>query len=456
MKVGLVIGLLIVVAGLAFWVLRRSAVLPAEPLPEPPQTFLAPSSVPESQCDHEVGSAVESFDGDGIAPGDVVCLLSGPRGPLSVRDVNGTVEAPVVFVNHGGTVEISGDHETYAGIDIRSSSNLVVSGAGVVSRCGAEADEQSCGIIIEGTGRGIAGTERTDHLSIDHVEVRSTSHSGVFIRSAAKNGTTRGDWGQEETRVEHNYIHDTGTEGLYLGSSSYAAGEDPLLRGVVVHANLVRSTGWDGIQVGSAVESCSITANRVVGAGTANEDDQKAGIINNRGSVCDVTGNTILGPAAQGIFVQGNGGNLIANNLVIQPGRLAEQEGDGITINRGSNTELSITVVHNTVVAAPRSGIRFRNDVGDENLVANNLIAAAEEALDITIDSVRVVDNVIVRALDNGGFVDPWESDFRLTSESKAVDYGDGVGVDVDADGHRRPVGVGYDAGAFEYQEMPS
>jgi parallel beta-helix repeat protein len=305
--------------------------------------------------------------------------------------------------------------------------------------------------VISGTGRGIAGTEQTDHIAIDHIEIHDTSHSGVFIRTAAKNGTGRGDWTQRNTRVVENFVHDTGTEGLYIGSSSYDEGADPTIEDVEIVANLVVESGWDGIQVGSAVSDCTIRGNRVLDAATLNRDDQRSGIINNRGSVCDIVANTVVGSAAQGIFVQGNGGNVVVNNEVIQPGRLSPAEGDGVTINRGSNISGSISVLQNTIVAAPRSGIRYRNDAGSDNLVANNLVVACNTPIDVADALVEVAGNVDTVDLDSAGFVDAADSDFRLTPASPGVDAGVAVPIRGDIRGRSRPMGNRFGAGAFEF-----
>ncbi len=452
----------VVAVGL-FWLIREEeeivpplvAELPRPGLGAPPEPIRSATTVTEvaRACDLVVASSVSLVSAVDVGPGDLVCLESGVRGPLRIEGAVGTATNPIIFSNSGDVTVIEGDEGDYAGIDIRGSSHLVITGAGVESTCGASVEEtdQQCGIVIRGTGRGLAATERSDHLIVDHLAISETSHSGIFIKTGADEGVSRSEWTQTATVVTDNYLHDVGREGLYIGSSFYAEGLDPVLVGVNVTRNLVVDVGWDGIQVGSAVEDCSIERNRVFGAGVENRDDQRSGIINNKGSVCSILDNVVVGSAAQGIYLQGNGGNLVANNLVIQPGLLSPSEGDGITVSRGSNDGISVTVLHNTVVGAPRSGVRFRLDVGDENQVGNNLFVAVQTPI---TGNVSVAGNVVVSALEDAGFTDPYASDFTLTEGSPAVDAGaDLEGLPPrDLTGWPRPDGDAVDAGAFEFR----
>lgn len=407
-------------------------------------------------CDVVVSALVDEITSEDVSPGDVVCLESGVRGPLYIEGVAGSEEEPIVFQNDGGVTVIEGDRGDYAGIDIRRSSHIVITGTGVESSCGASADEpdQRCGISISGTGRGLAATEGSDQITVDHLAVTDTTHSGIFIKTGADEGITRDEWTQETTIVVDNYLHDVGREGLYLGSSFYSEGIDPVLVDVVVARNLVVQSGWDGIQVGSAVEECSIRGNRVLGAGTENRDDQRSGIINNRGSVCSIVNNVVVDAAAQGIYVQGNGGNLVADNLVVQPGSLSPKEGEGITVSRGSNEGNSVSIVHNTIVSAPGTGVLFRLDLGNRNQIANNLLVEVRRPIRTPDEGVSVAGNIIVTELADAGFRDPFGSDFRLTASSPAVDAGiELVGAPPrDLTGWARPDGAGSDAGAFEYR----
>ncbi|HVR31587.1 MAG TPA: right-handed parallel beta-helix repeat-containing protein [Acidimicrobiia bacterium] len=385
----------------------------------------APAPEDPFTCDVVVPTDQNTITGDsGIGPGTVVCLEGGTREPFHVLSVRGEPARPVTVVNLGHVV-ISGTHDDYAGIKLTDSADVRVSGAGDEgAACGSRhrVEDQQCGILIEGTARGIAGVEMITGISIDHVEITGTSHSALFIRTKAEHGLTRDGFVQRGTNIHSTYLHDLGKEGMYIGSSSYSQGEDPVLEGVRISHNLVVMSGWDGIQVGSAVADCSISWNTVVLAGAENTPNQNSGIIANRGSVCDIHHNVVVGSAAQGIFVQGNGENAVHNNLIVGAGLHDPERGDGITIRTGSNTGAPVQVAHNTVVAVTRYGIFFNSEVGEENSVSNNfVVAAGREALVTDDTEVRSLGNVVAPTIRRAAFVDAAGGDFRPTERSPAA-----------------------------------
>jgi YVTN family beta-propeller protein/predicted outer membrane repeat protein len=53
-------------------------------------------------------------------------------------------------------------------------------------------------------------------------------------------------------------------------------------------------------------------------------------------------------------------------------------------------------------------------------------------------------------------FVDPLQDDYHLQAGSAAIDHGIDAGVTTDLDANPRPIGAGFDIGAYEYQVAPS
>ena len=425
-------------------------------------------------CDHLIGLEVSKADGSenyaAVAPGDTVCLAAGTRPPLKLENFRGEPGKPIVFINSGGRVIIQGSRDDYAGIHIRRSEYIRLTGAGLSEQCGApyRAGEQQCGLVVRGASRGVVGADRTRYIEIDHLEIQDTSKMGITIKSKDKNGVNRAEWTQYDTYLHHNYLRDIGTEGLYLGSSFYNKGQDPLLEGVEVSHNLIMRTGWDGLQVGSAVRDCTIHHNRIIQASQANESSQRSGIMNNRGSVCHIYNNYIIDSVSRGIYIQGNGGNRVYNNVIVRPGwwkdaGREETKGDGIVVIRGSNQGQSVYIWNNTIVEPRRSGIRFRNDQGDNNLIQNNLIVGpgdragkgAAAYIDIKdLSNVAVSNNLYKPTVVEVGFKAPKADDYALLPDSPAVDAGldlSWAGVTTDYAGVARSQGQGPDIGAFEY-----
>lgn len=374
------------------------------------QPAAPPTPTPGMHCDFVIPPEVTEMDGKTnwsvIEPGSTVCFEAGDRPALSLENFEGTPKLPIRFVNHEGQVVIHGDSDGYAGVHLENSAHVLFTGTGVSEQCGAAypEDDQECGFVITGGTRGLVGSG-TGYVEVSHIEVRDPDNVGIAFRGG--NGVHRNDWTQFDTYLHHNLVRDTGTEGFYVGSSHYTEGDDPLLEGVEIHHNLLLRIGWDGIQVGSATKGCTIHHNVIAGSGLANESAQSTGIMNNPGSVCDIYNNLVIKSMSAGIFVQGNGGNRIYNNVVIQPGQAQDAKGDGIVISKGTNQGNSIFLWNNTVIQPGRHGITFRNNEGSNNLIQDNMIIGPvgiqgdQPAAYINADpeEITIVDNFTAEAI---------------------------------------------------------
>lgn len=419
-------------------------------------------------CDYIITEEVEIIDGaeeyDTVQPGDRICIASGERSVLKIRNIQGEAGNPVIFINNGGVVLINAKGDDYAGVHFQNSEYIRLTGTGETYQCGANytADEQKCGFVIEDAERGVVGSDRTGNIEIDHVETNPSAKMGIFIRTSATEEINRESWTQYNTYVHHNYIHDTGTEGFYIGGSSYTEGEEPVLIGVQVSYNLIVETGWDGLQVGSAVSDCTIHHNHIFDDSKEEESNQRSGIMNNPGSVCHIYNNFIVDSGSRGIYVQGNGGNRIYNNVIVRPGRRIASEGDGIVISQGSNEGESIFVWNNTIIEPKRDGIVFRNEQGDGNQIYNNLIVRKmpdpEDGIQYIdtkdLGNVTLANNLFIEKVEAARFTDPEANDFSLSSDSPAIDGGldlTEAGLTSDYGHTDRPQGGAVDIGAFEY-----
>jgi parallel beta-helix repeat protein len=357
-------------------------------------------------CDHIIGRTVSIANGRtnyaGVSPGDTVCIEAGTRNYLTLRNFQGTAEQPITFINFGGQVVVNGTNNTH-GILFQNSRffHLTGSGSGAIPY----------GIkIIYSQGHGVSIGYKSSDFEVDHVEVTGVVQIGISSGTKAVcsdgssnnydydgDGTYQGDlddvvnrsnFVQRNSVFHDNYIHQVGTEGFYIGSSYYskekqaacASGSetmyDPVLSGVRIYDNRVEETGWDGLQVGSATEECIIRDNEIYGDSRAVQPDQQSGIMNNPGSVCDIYNNLIKDGGGPGIYIQGNGGNRIYNNIILNPGQNGDGRGNGISIATGSNEGDSIYVWNNTIINPRDAGILYKNDQGSDNKIQNNIIIA--------------------------------------------------------------------------------
>lgn len=442
-------------------------------------------------CDHTIGLTVSLADGRAnyadVKPGDTVCIAAGTRNGLVLRNFEGTAEKPITFINFGGQVVVNST--TSRGILFATSRFFRLTGSG--------SEGISYGIkVIKSTSVGVSVGYKSSDFEVDHIEIADVTNAGIAAKTEAVcsdgsisdwsydydgDGTRAGDlddvvnrdnFTQYNSIFHDNYIHNVGTEGFYVGSSFYqgkdvgcASGTEtvyaPLLRGVKVYNNIVEDTGWDGIQVGSAVEDCNIHHNKVYRDSQAKVQYQQTGIINARGSVCNIYNNLIKDGGGTGIYLQGNGGNKIYNNLIINPGRNEYATGGvGIGIATGSNPGNSIYAWHNTIINPYRYGINFNNDKGSDNRIQNNLIVDLEGSYIATggRTNVTVSNNLAHHNISEAKFTNPSADDYSLQSDSPAVDAGINLsfeGITVDYMGIARPQGSGYDIGAYEFVSEP-
>ena len=344
-------------------------------------------------------------------------------------------------------------------------------------------DVNSVGMSIE---------KKTSDVEIDHIEIYNTGFAGIMAKSDpdATLTTVRDSFIQYNTHIHHNYIHDTQNgEGMYVGNTKYVEGmeinvngKDTLLfphylKGVKIHDNIVERTGFDGIQVASAIENCEVYNNIVRFDSQSGVYAQMSGIILGGGTRCDCYNNRVENGLGTGILQFGLGNTKIYNNLIVEAGKdflphdhNARQYGILMT----ENTLIpgyGVSFFHNTIVSPRNDGIRIISTNSRNNQVKNNLIVnpgsfteyendnTAFEGKDAylflngdTVD-VDTVGNYFYRNVGNVGFQYPLANQFNLKDDCMLIDAGVDLAdfsIPFDIDGQPRPAGFAVDVGAFE------
>jgi len=409
-----------------------------------------------------------------VRPGDTICVLAGQKLFLRFSHIHGTITAPVVIINSGGQVVVTG----YGyGIKIDSCSYIVFSGHGVQG-------ENYGFLATEVNGAGISVDGLSTDVEVKGIEVSHTTLVGMFAKTDPDTTftSTREKYTLRNLVIHDNYIHHTGMEGFYLGNTFYLGktiqyhGKDTtvfphLLRGVAVFNNRVEYTGWDAIQVSSADSGCAIHDNFIFHDSEAGYLNQMSGILDGGGSKCDCYNNIIKDGKGDGIDIFSLGGQKIYNNLIINPGKsfLPDQNYSpyfkhGIYIGQyltlpGS----SYILAYNTILSPKTYGIQIANYQSDPNLVTNNIIInpggysiQGEKSYVSTIaSSVHITDvnNLKNREYSPLQFLDPIAGNFDLKPSSPAVNTGtrlDDFPINMDILNRNRPFANLNDIGAFE------
>ena len=291
--------------------------------------------------------------------------------------------------------------------------------------------------------------------------------------------------------IENNYVENTASSGIYVSDSnniiidrneitraqtlnglSQQTAETLSLVNVdtfEVKNNYVHESRMESINIKHGSSNGNVSNNHVRGhssygiyidAWSKNSHDVK--VFNN--VVHDGTTENANGI---GVAVE-NGGSL--KNIMIYNNIAYNNGGSGITIAWYSNGPISdITIISNTIyrngkISASAGGIdigRGSNIVVRNNIVSqNNNYQIRNTVRSATIDH-NLIDGYMNYQFETLGtdhveaspqFVNQARSNFRLKNSSPAIDIGSSIGAPkVDFDGNSRPIGTGYDIGAFEY-----
>ncbi|MBW2453069.1 MAG: right-handed parallel beta-helix repeat-containing protein [Deltaproteobacteria bacterium] len=422
-----------------------------------------------SSCDHTIPLGQDGATGAdlGVQPGEVVCVEAGERSFLTIDDFVGSDTAPITIINCGGQVRIANSDRGY-GIRINGSSFFHLTGTGDPdTEYGFDVSASRTGPDYSGSGVPV-GDLSTDY-ELDHLEVHHTGFAGFVLKTESRcdGSANLGAFVQRNTRVHHTYVHDTGGEAFYVGSTGYGGrdfdcdGQQVTLfphehEGVWLHDNRIEDTGWDGLQVGVTPADCEVYRNVIIGVGRDAPDPvQTRGIQIGGASACQIYDNYLADGPTIGIFVLGAGDTLVQNNVVVD---FAE---DGIYANDQQNDAIagaSYVFLHNTVVRAGDTALSIFGALTSGNAIINNLlVASAGSPLGVGGDVDALQDgNLELPTVAEVGFEDPGARYFRLQADSVARDQGavvPGFVVALDRDGVERDEAP--DVGAYEYVEGP-
>ncbi|RPI82574.1 MAG: hypothetical protein EHM41_18030 [Chloroflexi bacterium] len=377
-----------------------------------------------------------------VQPGDVLCLVPGVRSNMKIQNLHGTPEKPIIIRNEGGNVIITGEDLLTGGIGIKSSSYVRISGAGVVSQCGAEyePEEQNCGIEIVDTHKGVKINTPDgvlNDIELDHIFIHETSTltetRGITIHPLERQLISG-------IYVHHNYVTNTLAEGIYIGAEPRGKPYEELgkISDVDISYNRVENTGYDGIKVKVAIENVNVHHNVVLNNGLSRTPAHQGGI-----KLAMSVGNYY--------------NNLSINNFEgIRMGRELENSNsryfNNVVVNSESvgigSTESHAEIFNNTVVYSSATGI---DATGTDSKVFDNIIV---ETMGTPINSPRgYVGKNFIGSIYQVGFINPINGDYRLLPDSPAIDAGEEQGpfVSIDYEDKPRVQGVRQDLGAYEY-----
>lgn len=418
-------------------------------------------------CSYVVPDRTHVIDGTvlGLKPGAVICLNAAiSYKNLLFKNIVGTADQPVIIKNCGGTATLTATGLSF-GLKTQNSKHFRITGGAVANTYGIR--------IINGH-IGMALGDLSTNFEVDHVEVMGSGFAGIMAKTdpTCDPATSRENFVMKNVNFNYNYVHDTGGEGFYVGNSFFKSGvntdcgiryphEIHYLR---LFSNIVKNSGWDGIQVGCATVGAKIYGNTVENYGTMNQYNQRNGIQLGEGTGGLCYGNFIKQGAGSGMNVLGLGTNVVYNNVIIDAGDY------GIFCDERYTTGSGFKFINNTIINPKSDGIRLYADLVPMNVVINNIIVnpgnfskyvyprTPQDAFVYKLSNDVKVDlrnNFFTTSMDEVQFVNPALDNYRLNLTSGLVDRGADISlyaIGTDFYKKTRLRGLAYDIGASECQ----
>jgi predicted esterase len=400
----------------------------------------------------------------GLLPGDTVFIQAHTRQKLILQNLTaGTAENPVLITNLGGQFVID-TTTTDKGLHFYNCRHFILRGT-------PSAGNYDYGIKIARVSQagaiGLAFIQGSTDFEVSHLEISNVGFAGIMAKS---DNLKRDAFTMRNVSLHHLYIHDTGGEGIYVGSSSYydTVKNPHEIHGISIHDNRIENTGWDGIQLGCATQNAAIYRNRIIGYGgtdisASDHYQQNEGIRVNPGTTARVSDNYIQGGnpgSGSGIFANPHDDSVYYNNVVITPGESGIVIGADTSLNAGT----SIALLNNTIVSPAQHGIEFWSTGSTGNTATNNLIVGPGSGSQYVFKKyasvvLPVTAPLHVATVAEAGFFNAAAKDYRLAAGSPAIDAGVSVAsfsVTTDLRGVTRPFGPATDIGAHEYVVSPT
>ena len=438
-----------------------------------PEISLSPSedlttkatSITDCGCTYVVPSNTYLVDGAALAlkPGNVICLKAGNvYKNIIFRNIKGTATAPIIIKNCGGTVNVDGTGRTFTMKTQYSQYFRITGGSG-----------STYGIKLIGGHLSLSLEMLSSNFEVDHIEIANSGFAGLMAKTdpTCDDATVRGNFVMRDISLHHNYVHDTGGEGLYVGSSFYNAGHNTpcgvrlahIIEGVKIYNNTVKNSGWESIQVGSAPKGAEVYNNKIENYGVKDAKYQKNGVQFGEGAPGKFYGNLIKGGKGIGLFLIGNAENFVHDNVIVNTGE------DGIFCDERTAVGSGFKFINNTIINPGTNGIKIYAESVPMNYVLNNIIVnpgsystyvyprtgndAYVYLLGKTV-KITSTNNYYTRDINAVKFVSPSTFNYDLASNSPAVNKGSNIAtynILVDFILQPRLKGTAYDIGAHEY-----
>ena len=393
--------------------------------------------------------------------GDTLFMTSGNKAYIYMMNFTGSSTAPIVVINQGGIVTI-GTNYAY-GVKIGGCRFIKFTGTGTSATYGFQ--------VTQTNGDGISIGDLSSDVEVNHVYIDNCGIRGIVAKTDPACGgyAYRKNFTQYNTIIHDNLIENTTTEGMYIGSSFYSgetltcSGVDSLilpsiLNGCQIYDNIVRHTGYDGIQVASAL-NLSVHNNLVQYDSQSGVSSQMSGILIGGGSQGDCYNNYIENGKGDGIENLGLGGYKIYNNVVVNagfnfyPGNQSYPKYGIYTNDCSALSGSEFDIMFNDFISPKTSGIKFASVNATASVIENNAILSPGVAGSYIVNSgcttITIRNNYTSATIASAMFTD---TTYKTNPGSPLIDagYPETKGIATDKFGNARSQGTAPDIGVYE------
>ena len=403
--------------------------------------------------DQEDGITLDgnSFCGGACEGGDDITIMAARVGAFTIDNMVGSDGNPIVIHNPtDAKVTITG-----GGSSTVNPYCIRIDDSQYVKLSGASYGSETYGFRLYNGYRGIWIYESSD-IEVENIEIDTTHLMGINIMDMAWTSANT----FQDMQIHDNFIHHTGTEGMYLGHST-PAGDFPQFDNLDVYDNLVEDSGTDGIQIGQVKGTGSTCTGNIVRRSHTIESEvfHWHGIVLTRevsnltisnnivNGVKDIASGEYAGVGGIGIYLEvDSSGIVVENNVVI------DAEGEGI---RDFNSGESNTIRNNTFISSGDYGILTDSDTTN---IHYNLLVECSIGCNSSVvggnDCDETNNNRTSASIAGEYFAGAGNENYSLTYQSPAInDSDDSAGYSTtDYNGDTRPYGSSDpDPGAYEF-----
>jgi len=179
---------------------------------------------------------------------------------IPITNFLGQVRTPIVRLYDGTNWRITGEYDPAAGTGSPYFTGCVKNGSGV----DYSFSNGTYGIWANNEWQSESGLsclsidDTASHFEVDHIEISDGGFAGLLVKD------DNGPRDMDSVYIHHLYIHDIGSEGIYLGSTQN--GVQPMFHDLRIENCLIVRTGGEALQTEQLGEGCVIRNNVLWGA----------------------------------------------------------------------------------------------------------------------------------------------------------------------------------------------